>query len=517
MKPRHVLVLMSILLPMNVLFFFESIGTPSYTNLPQVADTVGDTADDEMRAFWTELEKTEEGANMWMSTWGEASYADPRYREALQEILFAGEVQERGWEVKLESEINPETASVTDSSDTLEVNRDSWIVYEHVSDMVPPTSLLTITSHECYVFGSAEYNLLGRLQYDGARAKCERECLSSKREAICRDDPQNAIALCSHCKENCEDLKRSDGKWAPETWEDSTGLMKAYIVRQGACESLFAHAMIHRVAELEDDTWDEIFDLTLRLFAAVAGILADTSLGGAGGDFLEDISDIVDMYLWSFQDVTQLHEGRTLFDPYARAWNRGADYKTTSNLSFMNVCLRLITIAYISLVYRAMSCLQLIPLMDTCITRIIQMTPLMDGASEGRRTEHSQNSEWETEEVQEGLSKWHSFLSLVLIEIPFLVLRVYAFVNNSVPIGILALKNIHNIYYDLSKIFPRLSINESGEGNVPDCRHGMDCKHTDLRHFKKFQHPSDLFDLLPDSHPAKTSIDIFGSVGVKTF
>ena len=88
------------------------------------------------------------------------------------------------------------------------------------------------------------------------------------------------------------------------------------------------------------------------------------------------------------------------------------------------------------------------------------------GASEGRRTEHSQNSEWETEEVQEGLSKWHSFLSLVLIEIPFLVLRVYAFVNNSVPIGILALKNIHNIYYDLSKIFPRLSINESGEGNV---------------------------------------------------
>ena len=80
------------------------------------------------------------------------------------------------------------------------------------------------------------------------------------------------------------------------------------------------------------------------------GILADTSLGGAGGDFLEDISDIVDMYLWSFQDVTQLHEGRTLFDPYARAWNRGADYKTTSNLSFMNVCLRLITIAYISLV-----------------------------------------------------------------------------------------------------------------------------------------------------------------------
>ena len=73
MKPRHVLVLMSILLPMNVLFFFESIGTPSYTNLPQVADTVGDTADDEMRAFWTELEKTKEGANMWMSTWGEPS------------------------------------------------------------------------------------------------------------------------------------------------------------------------------------------------------------------------------------------------------------------------------------------------------------------------------------------------------------------------------------------------------------------------------------------------------------
>ena len=59
-------------------------------------------------------------------------YADPRYREALQEILFAGEVQERGWEVKLQSEVHPETAIVKDSSDTLEVNRDSWIVHERV-------------------------------------------------------------------------------------------------------------------------------------------------------------------------------------------------------------------------------------------------------------------------------------------------------------------------------------------------------------------------------------------------
>ena len=38
-------------------------------------------------------------------------------------------------------------------------------------------------------------------------------------------------------------------------WEDSTGLMKAYIVRQGACESLFAHAMIHRVAFVARNLW----------------------------------------------------------------------------------------------------------------------------------------------------------------------------------------------------------------------------------------------------------------------
>jgi hypothetical protein len=128
-----------------------------------------------------------------------------------------------------------------------------------------------------------------------------------------------------------------------------------------------------------------------------------------------------------------------------------------------------------------------------------------------RKTGRS-GSEWDNTAIQDGLSKWHAFLSLVLIEVPFLVLRFAAFINFQVPIGILALKNIHSIYADLAKIFPSCSINEHGEGHVPDCPHGMQCQHTDLEHFQMFQHPEELFELMPDHHVAKPSIDRAGSM-----
>jgi hypothetical protein len=339
--------------------------------------------------------------------------------------------------------------------------------------MVAQTPLLTITSHECYIWGGAEYNLLARLQLDDARSKCSRECLSLKKEAICEDESRDAIALCNHCDTKCEDMKNDD-EWKPEksppgVLPGGTEADHAYTVRQGACESLFAHAIIYQTGGWidDDDLLDELFDLNLRLFAAIAGVLADTSLGGAGGDILEDMTDIFDMYLWSFQDVSQHHEGLMPFDPYASTWNRGVEYVSSPPESFLKLCFHLITLAYLSVIYRACSCLRLIPLTDTCVARVVQMTPCMESRSEESKQGGS-GTEWDTDEIQKALTKWHAFLSLLLIEVPFLVLRIAAFYNNKVPIGILALKNVHNIYYDLSTIFPSCSINEQGEDNGPD-------------------------------------------------
>merc|ERR1712178_515712 len=64
--------------------------------------------------------------------------------------------------------------------------------------------------------------------------------------------------------------------------------------------------------EHEEDTWEEGFNFTVRIFGALAGIIADKQLDRSGGGFMEDMTDVFDMYMLTFIDVDQMHEGRIL-------------------------------------------------------------------------------------------------------------------------------------------------------------------------------------------------------------
>ena len=218
---------------------------------------------------------------------------------------------------------------------------------------------------------------------------------------------------------------------------------------------------------------------------------------------MEDMSDVFDMYLFSFQDLDQLSEGRVPLDTYAMTWNEGKVYLESQPTSFLKVCGVAITVAYMSLIYRAFSRLELVPVMDACIARLIEKTPLRDHEEMRRARERENGNEWEREDTQDNLGVRDSILSLFIIEIPFLTIRLWGFLFRGVPIGVLLIKNLYSIHQDLATIFPSLSLSEKGEAAVKDCRRGRKCCDPDLSHFQTYQHPQEVFECLPADHPAK--------------
>jgi len=152
------------------------------------------------------------------------------------------------------------------------------------------------------------------------------------------------------------------------------------------------------------------------------------------------------------------------------------------------------------LIYRAFSRLRLVPVMDAVIARLIEKTPLRD--HEGRRRARA-GTEWGREDTQDNLGVRDSILSLFIIEIPFLIIRLWGFLFRGVPIGVLAIKNLYSIHQDLGTIFPSLSLSEKGEAAVKDCPRGRKCCDPDLSHFQTYQHPQEVFECLPADHPAK--------------
>jgi len=137
--------------------------------------------------------------------------------------------------------------------------------------------LTTIQSKYCYKPGGNEHEILVKLRHDDGGAKqayCESllgemMAVGWLGEAPTQDIPEHDV------RENCR--RGLDSSWMQD-----------------------------------HDLWEEVFDFNVRIFGGLAGLIADQALGREGGGFLEDMTDLFDVYMLTFADVDQLHEGRTL-------------------------------------------------------------------------------------------------------------------------------------------------------------------------------------------------------------
>jgi len=170
----------------------------------------------------------------------------------------------------------------------------------------------------------------------------------------------------------------------------------------------------------DDDLWEETFDFTVRLFGALAGMVADRTLGREGGGFMEDLTDLFDMYMFTFVDVIQMHEGRPLLAFLHKFLNIDA-----LAFSYQTWVALVLALAYIALVIRALSVLGWTPI-GRALTRC--------------------GIDLHLTEVNEVVN---TFASLFVIEIPFLILRFIAWWQYSVPVSVLAVKNIFHVYMEL--------------------------------------------------------------------
>merc|ERR1711924_43045 len=188
LQPRGYLLLLSVLLPINVIFFYLTIGTP----------------------FFTEPRLQQNDGQLILDTWPEGG----------------------GFRIDV----------------------GTWIIYNSSSNDI----VKIITGQECYEPGKSEYIILRKLREE--------------------DMPKQAY---------CE----STLGWLIADWRRS----------ESAAE--WQH---------DDDVWEELFNFTVRMFGSLAGIVADQLMDSHRGGFMEDMTDVFDMYMMTFIDVTQMHEGRKL-------------------------------------------------------------------------------------------------------------------------------------------------------------------------------------------------------------
>lgn len=204
------------------------------------------------------------------------------------------------------------------------------------------------------------------------------------------------------------------------------------IPKQAYCESLLGTMMVRfgdERSKIEDstawqqdeDVWEEAFDFTVRIFGALAGVVADRTLIKSGGGFLEDMTDIFDMYMLTFADVEQMHEGRPLL-----AEAHGVDGLKHSFHTWVSIFLCL---GYVMMVLRALA--------------IIGVSPITGFV------ERHISSVFREDELSALVA---SLLSMIFIEAPFLGLRWIAWYAYGLPVSIFAIKNVFGIYSDLHEL-----------------------------------------------------------------
>jgi len=143
------------------------------------------------------------------------------------------------------------------------------------------------------------------------------------------------------------------------------------------------------------------------------------------------MTDLFDMYFFSFADIAQLPEGRPLVSRMYGAiqWVLG--------------------LAYISMFLRALANMGFTPVSNLLLA--------VDYLLATRYTEGMRKEDI-TKKVQAGSS-------LVFIEIPFIIIRAVAWYAYGVPVSVLAVKNVLGIYADLRTFNMCTTVAE--ESNTP--------------------------------------------------
>jgi len=196
-------------------------------------------------------------------------------------------------------------------------------------------------------------------------------------------------------------------------------------LKQAGCESVLGKMLAEWHKERKgttgwqrgDDFWVEIFDFTVRLFGALAGLVANRAASQMGGGFLEDMLDIFDMYMLTFADVDQLREGR----PLLSGGLNGIHYHKKIHC--------FILLAYSTMIMRALAIVGFKP-----ISSIIAKALVKCGIS------------FPTSELH---SMMVAVQSLSFVEIPFLWMRWSIWNRYGVRVSVLAVKNLFGIYLDL--------------------------------------------------------------------
>lgn len=212
--------------------------------------------------------------------------------------------------------------------------------------------------------------------------------------------------------------------------------------KQPYCESLLGTVMVNSVEHLatedswvqDDDRWDEAFEFSLRLFSSLAGIVAETIqeesdtpflfFGGMGFWFMKDMTDVFDMYMLTFADVTQLTEGR----PVLSGVDAAGFYDSSS---FHTYAYFWIWMGYLVVLLRAFNLVGVHPLASVirCCCKCF-----CKGSNEQLRM------------------RIDAMLSMCFIEIPYLILRWTAWQQYGVPVSVMAVKNVLGIFDDLRYI-----------------------------------------------------------------
>lgn len=260
----------------------------------------------------------------------------------------------------------------------LAVNINTWEVLKlngtatHSFD--PP---LFVTGQQCYPATSAEYALLGRLHAVGN---------------VSEDFPRQAY---------CDSLlgtMMADSFAAPTTPNKKTW-------------------------DQDADKWDEAFEFCVRLFSSLAGVVADQSEGVntmmsmVGLSFLKDMTDVFDMFMLTFADVNQMHEGRPLLRKnYGLAGYEWSFHDLIEAWIGLGVCVVLL---------RALAIIGFTP-----FAKILRRAccPLSEA------------------ELRKSID---SFFSIMFIDLPYFTLRWTSWWHYGLPVSVMAVKNVLGIYESL--------------------------------------------------------------------
>eukprot|EP00404_Azadinium_spinosum_P005798 CAMPEP_0180440032 /NCGR_PEP_ID=MMETSP1036_2-20121128/12896_1 /TAXON_ID=632150 /ORGANISM="Azadinium spinosum, Strain 3D9" /LENGTH=520 /DNA_ID=CAMNT_0022446193 /DNA_START=112 /DNA_END=1674 /DNA_ORIENTATION=+ len=211
-----------------------------------------------------------------------------------------------------------------------------------------------------------------------------------------------------------------------ECYEPDSGEFKILVKllddrpKQSYCESTMGSLAVEALG-WDDDGWEETFEFCLRIFAALAGIIANKVLEIDNGGFMEDLTDIFDMYLFTFADTEQAHEGRQLL----REGSIGKMHE------WVWTCVVLAYASMLARVYLALAC----------------------GSSVDPAAWISKNCgsccKYEKERVRSVLN---NLLSVLFIELPFLALRIYAAGIFRIPVSLMGVKNAFEAVRDIRGI-----------------------------------------------------------------